>query len=73
MPKNFDPSAWVSQSEAARMRGVSRQSISELVKRGRLKTLVIAGKTLVRRTEIEKFQPLAPGPVPKHKRSKKSR
>jgi hypothetical protein len=69
--KSFDPSRWISQSEAARARGISRQAISDLVKRGRLTTLVIAGKTLLMRSEVEKFKPRRPGPKPKRKRAKK--
>jgi predicted DNA-binding protein (UPF0251 family) len=69
--ENLDPSRWISQSEAARARGISRQAVSDLIKRGRLTTLVIAGKTLVLRSEIEKFKPLDPGPKPKRKRTKK--
>jgi predicted DNA-binding transcriptional regulator AlpA len=69
--KSFTPSRWISQSEAARARGISRQAIFDLIKRGRLTTLVIAGKTLVLRSEIEKFKPFDPGPKPKRKRAKK--
>lgn len=57
---------YISQSEAARLRGVSRASINELVKRGRLTTFNIAGKVLVRRSEILNFQELKRGPN-KHK------
>jgi hypothetical protein len=73
MSKHFDPSAWISQAEAARIRGVSRQSISELVERGRLTTFVIAGKTLVSRSQIEQFHPRKPGPKTKPLQSKKRR
>jgi predicted DNA-binding protein YlxM (UPF0122 family) len=66
----FDPSRWMSQSEAARARGISRQAVSDLIKRGRLTTLEIAGKTLVLRSDIKKFKPRDPGPKPKHKRVK---
>jgi plasmid maintenance system antidote protein VapI len=69
--EKFDPSRWISQSEAARARAISRQAISDLIKRGRLTTLEIAGKMLVLRSEIEKFKPLDPGPKPKRKRTKK--
>jgi excisionase family DNA binding protein len=47
---------WISQAEAARIRGVSRQDIAELVKRQRLETLKIGGRLLVQRKEIEKFK-----------------
>ena len=51
----------ISQSEAARLRNVSRASISELIKRGRLATIVIAGKVLVRRSDVLKFKELKRG------------
>jgi excisionase family DNA binding protein len=48
---------WISQAEAARIRGVSRQAISRLIKKGRLKVLQIGGKVLLNRAEIESFVP----------------
>jgi predicted DNA-binding protein (UPF0251 family) len=69
--RTFDPALWISQSEAARARGISRQAVSDLIKRGRVTTLEIAGKTLVLRSDIEKFKPREPGPKPKRKRAKK--
>lgn len=67
---NFDPRAWISQAEAAKLRGVSRQAISELVKRGRITTLVIGRRKLLKRSEIENFRPQQPGPQSKRKRTK---
>jgi excisionase family DNA binding protein len=52
---------WVSQADAARIRGVSRQAISRLIKKGRLQVLKIAGKVLLNRAEIEAFVPEQPG------------
>jgi excisionase family DNA binding protein len=52
---------WVSQAEAARIRGVSRQAISRLIKKERLRVLRIGGKVLVSRNEIEAFVPEQPG------------
>ena len=63
----FDISAWISQSEAARLRGVTRAAISALVKRDRLKTLKIGGKNLLNRADIENYQPLPRGPKPKER------
>lgn len=63
--KEFDPSSWISQAEAAEIRGVSRQSISELVSRGRLSVLEVGGKKLLDRHEVETFQSQSPGPAPK--------
>ena len=51
----------ISQAEAARLRDVSRASISELIKRGRLTPIVIAGKVLVRRSGLLKFKELKRG------------
>jgi hypothetical protein len=51
----------ISQAEAARLRDVSRASISELIKRGRLTPIVIAGKVLVRRSDVLKFKALKRG------------
>lgn len=68
--KNFDPTQWVSQAEAAGMRGVTRQAIARLIGKGRFTTLSIGGKTLVRRSEVEAFKPKPPGPSPKAKQPK---
>lgn len=66
--KKVDASQWISQAEAAKLRGVSRQAIARLVRKGRFKTLSIGGKTLLRRSEVDEFQPKPPGPSPKGKR-----
>ena len=68
--KNFDPAQWVSQAEAAGMRGVTRQAIARLVGKGRFTTLSIGGKTLLKRSEVKAFKPKPPGPSPKVKQSK---
>ena len=54
-------SDWISQAEAARLQGVTRQAISKLVKSGRLKTLTIAGKVLVSRSGVEGYIPETAG------------
>ncbi len=54
-------SQWISQAEAARRRGVSRQAIAKLVKLGRLRTLVIGGHTLVQRDDVKTFEPRSAG------------
>jgi excisionase family DNA binding protein len=73
MKRKVDPDQWISQTEAAKMRGVSRQAIARLVRKGRFKTLSIGGKTLLRRSEVEEFQPKPPGPAPKGKRQRTDR
>jgi excisionase family DNA binding protein len=60
-----DPNEWMSQAEAARLRGVSRQAIALLVKKGRLPVLKIGGRLLVRRKEVEEFTPEPAGRPPK--------
>jgi excisionase family DNA binding protein len=60
-----DPTEWISQAEAARLRSVSRQAIALLVKKGRLPVLKIGGRVLVRRKEVEEFTPEPAGRHPK--------
>jgi hypothetical protein len=55
MRRNAKPEELISQAEAARTRGVSQQAISNLIRRGRLASVLIAGRTLVRRAEVEAF------------------
>ena len=53
----IDSQAWISQAEASRLRGVSRQAIAKLVSNGRLKTLEIGGRTFVSRANVLAFEP----------------
>lgn len=55
MRKNAKPEELISQAEAARIRGVSQQAISNLIRRGRLSSTLVAGRTLVLRSEVEAF------------------
>ncbi|MBI3043120.1 MAG: helix-turn-helix domain-containing protein [Betaproteobacteria bacterium] len=50
-----DLSEWISLAEAARLRGVSRQAMSKLVKQGRLETLNAGGRQLVHRKDVLNF------------------
>src|ERR1700722_14887300 len=50
-----DSREYLSQAEAARRRGVSNQAIAELIRRGRLTPVEVAGRTVVLRSEIEGF------------------
>jgi excisionase family DNA binding protein len=54
--KQIDLADLISQAEAARLRGVSRAAISDLIKRGRLRSVKIAGHQLLFRSEIESFK-----------------
>jgi hypothetical protein len=46
---------YISQAEAAGIRGVSKQAIADLIRRGRFTTVTIAGRRLVIRSEVEEF------------------
>ena len=50
----------ISISEAARIRGVSHVAIQNLIKRGRLSTVEVAGRRLLRRGDVEGFKPESP-------------
>lgn len=52
---------WISQVEAARIRGVSKQAIAKLIHRNRLSAREIGGRMLVRRSEVEAFVPMPIG------------
>jgi predicted DNA-binding protein YlxM (UPF0122 family) len=69
-PDNGDVNqlSWISQAEAARLRDISPQSISELVKRGRFTTMMVGARKFLKRSEVENFEPQLPGPDPKRKR-----
>jgi predicted DNA-binding protein (UPF0251 family) len=62
------PEGWITQAEAARIRGVSQQAIDNLVKRNRFKTLKLGEKTLLNRVDIANYQPQPPGPRPRKSR-----
>jgi hypothetical protein len=46
----------ISQAEAAVLRGITRASINELVARGRLSVVELAGRRFVLRSEVENFR-----------------
>ena len=48
----------ITQTEAAKLRGVTRPAIGDLIKRGRLRSVNMFGKTLVYRSEVEGFEEL---------------
>jgi hypothetical protein len=70
--EKIDVADLVTQAEAAEIRGVSRAAITDLVKRGRLRTVELFGKKLVYRSEIENFAPEYKG-WPKGKPRKSSK
>lgn len=52
----------ISQAEAARIRGVTRAAIRDLIRRGRLVSVEVAGRLLVHKSEVERFEKRTPGP-----------
>ncbi len=58
-----ETTAWISQAEAARLRGVSRQAIAKLVNQSRLRALTVAGHSLVFRKDVENYQPRGGGRI----------
>lgn len=51
------PKDLITQSEAARLRQVSPESIADLIRRGRLEAYEVAGRPHVRRSDVVKFKP----------------
>jgi excisionase family DNA binding protein len=62
MSRQVDPSDWMTQAEAARLRSVSRQAINHLVRMGRVRTLVVGRRVLVNVEDIKNYKPSKPGP-----------
>jgi excisionase family DNA binding protein len=62
----------ITMTKAAELRGVSQQAISDLIKRGRLIPVEIAGKRLLRRSEVMKFK-TEKGGRPSTKQSSKAK
>jgi hypothetical protein len=55
---------FVSQATAARMLGISRAAVADLIKRGRMRTEKIDGVPYVYVSDVINFQPQKPGPKP---------
>ncbi len=51
----------ISFADAARLRGVSRQSITKLVAKGRFNPVSIGGREFLNRMEVESYKPLKAG------------
>lgn len=51
----------ISQAEAARLRGVTRAAVQDLVRRGRIRSVEVGGRALVYRSEIENYEQGEPG------------
>ena len=59
--KQKDLDDLITQAEAARLRGVTPVAIVDLIRRGRLRTVEIAGRRLVRRSEVLNFKEKSAG------------
>jgi excisionase family DNA binding protein len=57
----INPLDWISQTKAAKLRGVSRQAIWKLVTKGRLKSIEIGGHRFVSLADVESFRRGRPG------------
>ena len=57
-----DLSDLITQTEAAKLRGVSRAAIRALILRGRLQSVEMFGRNLVYRSEVMAFEKEKPGP-----------
>ena len=53
--KKLDPAKWIYIVEASHQTGLPRLAIVDLIRRGRLKRIVSAGKTFVSRAGLEEF------------------
>ena len=52
--------------EAARLRGFRRVYVLELIRAGRLRSEVLFGRVLVRRSDVERIERGRPGRKPRH-------
>jgi excisionase family DNA binding protein len=46
----------ITQAEAARLRHCSRQAIAKLVKQGKLRTFLVAGRRLLSKAEVMRYE-----------------
>ena len=58
--KKLDPAKWIYIVEASRETGLPRLAIVDLVRRGRIRKIVSAGKTFVSRAGLEEFMKHTP-------------
>jgi hypothetical protein len=67
--KKLDPAKWIYIVEAARETGLPRLAIVDLIRRGRIRKIMSAGKTFVSRAGIEEFMRQKSTPEPKSRRA----
>jgi excisionase family DNA binding protein len=53
----IDPDELLTVTQAAELRGVTRQAINHLIRQGKMPTVEIAGRRFVRRKDVEGFEP----------------
>lgn len=53
---------FITAQDAAKLKGCSRSDLYQLIERGRLRTEIICGKTMVYRDEVVGFVKNPPGP-----------
>ena len=63
-PAASDLADLITQAEAARLRGCSRQAIAKLIAQGRLSIFSVAGRKLVSRAQVLLFEPNPAGRKP---------
>ncbi len=59
----------ITPAEAARIRGVTRQTIAHLINRERFTTKTVGGRLFLYRSEVERFEPERGGRPPKPRRA----
>jgi excisionase family DNA binding protein len=71
-----DTADLITQAEAARIRGVTREAIYDLVARGKLTVTEIGGQKFLKRSEVENYKPQTagrPASISKAKMAKQKR
>ena len=66
----IDTDDWIPILQAAKIRGITRQAISKLVKKKRFRTLLIGGYLLLNRHDVKNYTPENAGRPRKDKKSK---
>ena len=57
----INPDELITRSEAAELRGVSHQTITYMIKMGRVKTVEIRSRMFLIRKDVESYEPGKPG------------
>ncbi len=62
----------ITPAEAARVRGVTKQAITDLMRRGRLRVREIGGRSFLYKSEVQSFTPEITGRPPKPSSTEKT-